>query len=259
MSHSYAIDPAAAPRQNVRAFTLIELLVVVGIIALLMAILLPALGRAREQATRVSCASNLRQFGQAYGSYAHDNNSQFPANKFLGGPWANPLDNTEERHVPEYREFLNEYLMVLTEEVYRKESSSVVVCPNTWFDPEAANYYYNSTLLGYFTFPHRVLTSWQTVPETQGWMTRSRFDGPYSRAPVASDIQRVHEDGWVYAANGMQVANHATDAARYSGGNFLFEDASVRWFHDDEISVGSGRAGDPWPPHFLIAVPGIVD
>ena len=55
-----------------RAFTLIELLVVVSIIALLIAILLPALGKARQVAQVTLCASNLRTFGQAHYVYASD-------------------------------------------------------------------------------------------------------------------------------------------------------------------------------------------
>jgi prepilin-type N-terminal cleavage/methylation domain-containing protein len=70
-------------------FTLVELLVVVGIIALLVAILIPALSRARESANRTICLSNIRQVATALISYTADNNGSFP---FCGLAGANPLD-----------------------------------------------------------------------------------------------------------------------------------------------------------------------
>jgi prepilin-type N-terminal cleavage/methylation domain-containing protein len=61
-----------------RAFTLVELLVVIGIIALLIAILMPALGRAREQSLRTKCMANHRQIMTAFIMYASENRMAVP-------------------------------------------------------------------------------------------------------------------------------------------------------------------------------------
>jgi prepilin-type processing-associated H-X9-DG protein/prepilin-type N-terminal cleavage/methylation domain-containing protein len=63
--------------RTARAFTLVELLVVIAVVALLISVLLPALGKARQAARLLECQSNLRQFGVAFLSHANEHDGQY--------------------------------------------------------------------------------------------------------------------------------------------------------------------------------------
>ena len=65
-------------RRSGGAFTLLELLIVIGIIALLISLLLPALARTRESARQVLCLNHLKELAAAVTSYANDNAGAFP-------------------------------------------------------------------------------------------------------------------------------------------------------------------------------------
>src|SRR5471030_3311170 len=92
----------ATPECGTRGFTLIELLVVIAIIAILAAILFPVFARARENARRASCMSNLKQIGLATMQYTQDYDERFP-NEGCSFPIQPPYDasyGSDERLLP---------------------------------------------------------------------------------------------------------------------------------------------------------------
>jgi prepilin-type N-terminal cleavage/methylation domain-containing protein/prepilin-type processing-associated H-X9-DG protein len=80
---SQRIEDWAIKTGSFRGFTLIELLVVIAIIAILAALLLPALSKAREQATSTACLNNLKQLQTSWYLYGNDHNDYLPPNNFV--------------------------------------------------------------------------------------------------------------------------------------------------------------------------------
>ena len=230
---------------NKKAFTLIELLVVIAIIAILAAILFPVFARARENARRSSCQSNLKQIGVAFMQYTQDYDERYPG---ASGYYI----NYGGTNVP--------VTWDLTMQPYIK-SYQIVTCPSDSQTPEVViptlgtvkrSYAYANYLRslpggggtgGAFGNPGRNIASIPAVSSTilLGEIIGKKGDGTspvqldsYSRFSSFAHVQQLASEGGKNFYDDSPSTSPAKNVADGTGGrhlgtnNFLYADGHVK-------------------------------
>ena len=246
-----------------RAFTLIELLVVVSIIALLIAILLPSLQRARNQAKDTVGRSNQHQLGLATNYYTTENSDWLPWMK--GSKRSNPPPNATEREL--YTVFpFRQYHQILYMHKYLKDLK-IYVCPRA---KEPGHKGWGAGLQGPKTvkgYDEGVQISYYTAVSADKFFRNLRGELFPSIQPTGKFVDEVYTEYWFNDWNAgagggsipgisgnltsriphPRLAVMMTDAThwnpRHSGGanNFLFVDAHVEPIQDERYLDPNGR------------------
>ena len=192
-------------------FTLIELLVVIAIIAILAAILFPAFARARENARRASCLSNLKQVGLGIMQYTQDYDEKLPyVTSYDVSNYSNPL-NTTTNWIAQSQPYVKSW------QLYRCPSANTIFQPYATH-PNSATSYMGNGVLFLRGLGLAAMDNTAEIIMTQEWnlVGGNSYCTPRPASPATNGYQY-----WLYGAS---VGNN-----HFDGGVFLFADGHAKW------------------------------
>ena len=245
-----------------KGFSLVELLVVVGIVAMLVALLLPALRRAREQAQRTACAAQLRQLTAAVVAYGIENRGRVPSGERNGGP--NQGEHCVWISTATY-DAISRYLTAgkgKTTEDYvlsgdRSRMEQHFACPNIWV-AEGAEMPYYAAPVGW-VIGYNYLGGHAVVPPAFNWKSPMKLSDRASSALWCDLNDWSPPDRWTIVSHRKSGAAgffYGTKGGLHpkehnaAGGNVAFLDGSVAWRNLDDMKpyVMIGPWPEPPPP-----------
>jgi prepilin-type N-terminal cleavage/methylation domain-containing protein len=240
-----------AGRRYETGFTLIELLVVIAIIAILAAILFPVFARARENARRASCISNLKQLGLAFMMYTQDYDEQLPINGYSTA--SNPFTTSWDIGIAPYTGI--KVQNGASPEIFRCPSDTSVDNRRSYSMVYTGNYASDggaSGLLGWdSSISFMVGVKLAAIPEPPMTILLAEHpSSPSGVTPVYSNIFGTYSGSYVQgigSAANHQAQGNPDHQLHFDGWDYLFADGHVKWLRPDATMAGGTiHKGNMW-------------